>query len=321
MTWSQKLPAFAGEDGISKLITFQSNLFGSTYYNGKLLKWDGVAANWVEVAGQFIGQTGVSDLIIFNSELYGCTNNGYLFKWDEVSSWINVSGTQVGAQLYKLIVYNNKIYTAGANGKLYEWSGTALIEKAPQLDSQVIRSLCVYNNKLYAGTHQGTIGGRLFEWNDVNTWIQVAPVYSTAEVIWDLIIFGNKLYGCTGSPSPGVSWLLQWNDLDTWIEIDQSDSSDLYTMEIVDNVLYICGVDDDLFKLDSGSLVKLFEGSSQSGISSLHLYTKDYKMYGGGFGLLDSALMDSSIQGTPPTPPNVIIKDKFANQGDILIGL
>ena len=43
--------------------------------------------------------------------------------------------------------------------------GTAWIEKAPKLGAETyIRSLCVYNGKLYGGTYPN---GKLYEWNAI----------------------------------------------------------------------------------------------------------------------------------------------------------
>lgn len=49
-------------------------------------------------------------------------------------------------------------------------------------------------SKLYGGTRNG---GRLFEWNDTDSWIQVAPYFADEDAIFGLIAYNGKIYGCT----------------------------------------------------------------------------------------------------------------------------
>ena len=70
-----------------------------------------------------------------------------------------------------------------------------LIQRAPKLNSETyIRSLAVFNGKLYGGTSPN---GNLFEWNGSNAWVQVAPKLNSETYIWSLAEFNGKLYGGT----------------------------------------------------------------------------------------------------------------------------
>ena len=96
----------------------------------------------------------------------------------------------------------------GANKTISHWT-----EVAPQLNSQAyIRSLAVFNGKLYGGT---ATGGCLFEWNGVDSWIQVAPQLNSQTHILSLAVFNGKLYGGT---YPG-GCLFEWNGVNSWKQV------------------------------------------------------------------------------------------------------
>ena len=67
----------------------------------------------------------------------------------------------------------------------------------------------IFKNKLYA-----TGGaGKLFAWNGVDTWTEVAPVLSS-QTITALVVHSNELYGVTTGGR-----LFKWNETNAWVEI------------------------------------------------------------------------------------------------------
>ena len=89
--------------------------------------------------------------------------------------------------------------------------GTAWVEKAPKLGAEThIRSLCVYNGKLYGGTEPN---GKLYEWNGSNAWVEKAPKLGVETSIWSLCVYNGKLYGGTAPIYEGIAngKLYEWN--------------------------------------------------------------------------------------------------------------
>ena len=66
--------------------------------------------------------------------------------------------------------------------------------------------------KLYGGTDSS---GLLFEWNDTDAWVQVAPQLNAQVSIRSLVVLNSKLYG--GTDSSGL--LFEWNDTDAWVQV------------------------------------------------------------------------------------------------------
>ena len=143
-----------------------------------------------------------------------------LNEWKEVATTPSTTGT-----ISKLIVYKGNLYGCGGyfgnvahTKSLFRWNNVdAWIPVADVVNQRIIRSLCVYNNKLYGGTEQYTTlnGGELYEWNEVDAWIQVAPKLGQG-VIQNLIVHNNKLYGGTSGNS---ACLYEWNGVNAWVEV------------------------------------------------------------------------------------------------------
>jgi len=91
--------------------------------------------------------------------------------------------------------------------------GNAWVEKAPKLGTEAnIRSLCVFNGKLYGGTSNN---GKLYEWNGTNAWVEKAPKLGAEQYINSLCVFNGKLYG--GTYPNGK--LYEWNGTNAWVEV------------------------------------------------------------------------------------------------------
>lgn len=106
-----------------------------------------------------------------------------------------VNATQIGAPAGQVVTF-----------------GSPWTERATTLNGQVrIYSLAVFNGKLYGGTHASA---RLFEWNDVSAWVEVAPnPHASDNSIFALAVFNGKLYGAS---SP-LGRLYEWNGVNAWV--------------------------------------------------------------------------------------------------------
>lgn len=99
------------------------------------------------------------------------------------------------------------------------------VRVAPELAFQQITALAVFDNgsgdQIYGMTYKTPDkGGRLFRWNDVDAWGEVAPYvppYNLTSLGQGLVEFNSKLYGATGHFFFGGGCrLLEWNSIDAW---------------------------------------------------------------------------------------------------------
>jgi hypothetical protein len=212
--WIEKAPQSGGETHIYSLAVFNGKLYAGSSPHGKLFEWNGSNA-WIEKAPQLGSETAVNALTVFNEKLYGGTYpHGKLYEWNGSNAWVE-KAPQLGSEtdIYSLAIFNDKLYGGGyGTGKLFEWNGIdAWIEKAPQLGSNTIRSLVVFNGKLYAGTYwynYNNGGGKLFEWNGTDAWVEKArQLYDQMEISC-LVVLNEKLYG--GAAPDGLLFQLTW---------------------------------------------------------------------------------------------------------------
>ncbi len=86
------------------------------------------------------------------------------------------------------------------------------VQVAPQLAELDILSLATFNSRLYGGT---ALSGKLYEWDEVSVWVEVAPTLGAQGRINALEVFEGKLYGGTGTGGR----LYEWNGVNLWVEV------------------------------------------------------------------------------------------------------
>ncbi|MHA1809380.1 MAG: hypothetical protein ACTSYH_03605 [Candidatus Heimdallarchaeaceae archaeon] len=228
--WTQKAPILNSQNRIYELLELNEYLYASVGAGSggeaQLFKWNGTN-NWTEVAGQpATSDTQAKCSVVWNDEIYMGTEKGNFFKWNGTDAWTLLSSGH--GNLAHMIVFNNNIYIAGydlvlGGARLLKYDGISVttVSNIPGNDETGINRLYVYNNTLYAGT-QPT--GRLFEYNGINTLVEVAEQYDENSVyIYDIIQHGDYLYGLLGNS--GI--LARWNESDAWIlEEPQTDALD-----------------------------------------------------------------------------------------------
>jgi hypothetical protein len=196
--WGQAAGQFGSETQILSLVELNGEIYGGTYPNAKLLKWNGTNA-WTEVAPKFGSETYIYSLIELNGEIYGGTYpNGKLLKWNGTNAWTEVA-PKFGSEtdILSLCELNGEIYGGtNPNGKLLKWNGTnAWTEVAPKFGSETyIRSLCELNGEIYGGTYPNA---KLLKWNGTNAWVEVAPRFGSETQILSLVELNGEIYGGT----------------------------------------------------------------------------------------------------------------------------
>jgi hypothetical protein len=158
--------------GLQDMIVLNNEIYagGSTKV---LLKWNGINA-WEKVATSLPINSVIYALCPYNNKIYiagGAT--GILIEWTGINTFSQVAN-ELNSQkyIYDLCVFNEKLYgCTGTGGRLFEWNGSNAWVQKGSTGGDVLRSLCVHNEKLYAASQYS----RLYEWNGVDTLTQVAP--------------------------------------------------------------------------------------------------------------------------------------------------
>lgn len=214
--WTQRAAQQPGEARIQAMVVRNGQLYGATGIpdHGLLLKWNNTNA-WIQVAPQLVPDS-IASLTLFSDEIYGGTYpNAKLYLWNGVDAWsLQAAAIDVDTYISALCEHNSSLYGATAGvvsaGRLYVFTGGAWALKAAQLGVEEIFSLCVFGSNLYAGTSPN---GKLYKWNGVDAWTQVAPQLGAETAINCLAVFNSKLYGGT---TPNGK-LYEWNGVDAWV--------------------------------------------------------------------------------------------------------
>ena len=192
-------------------------LYASTYPDGMLFKYDIGSTEWVMVADKYTTLSVpvfIDNIKEFNSKIYGCSylwvggkgaNTSILEYNSTGGKWDVVGETGVdGDRGLSLGVYDSNLYLGTlTEGRLYLWDGsTGLTQKAGPLVEGFhgIVSLVEFDSKLYGGTGYNDIhGGKLFKWNNVDTWAQAADQVNGNDnnYIYGLAELNGVLYGAT----------------------------------------------------------------------------------------------------------------------------
>ena len=216
--WVKVADAFGGVSRVNKLVSFEGSLFGINGGgggNGTLLKWTG--STWTQVAGPLFSDTAL--LHSFNGNLL-TIGSGKIYKWDEISAWVEVTTTPVvGTGFSGLTDFDGNIY-AGPD-KLYESvGGTAeFTEVAPiaggSLDPRYDKLIAFYGN-----LYMGTVVGELFVWTG-SAWLLKAPTNPVGSVITDMAVYKDELYALEQSEGK----LLKWDGVSTWVIVNPGESA------------------------------------------------------------------------------------------------
>jgi hypothetical protein len=119
--WEEVAPKLGAETRIFSLAVHNGRLFGGTYPNGKLYRWNESNA-WEEVAPKLGDETSIYSIAVHNGRLFGGTYpNGKLHRWNESNAWEEVA-PKLGdeTRIFSLAVHNGRLFGGTSpNGKLY----------------------------------------------------------------------------------------------------------------------------------------------------------------------------------------------------------
>jgi len=228
---------------------------------------------------------------------------------------VNTSGNgETGLQLFVDEVLKDTSPLPNTGGNLW-------VQKAPQLGGEtVIKSLAVYNNKLYGGT--GDLAGALYEWNDVNLWVQVAPQLGVEVGINDLAVYNGKLYGGT---TPNGN-LYEWNDVNLWVQVAPQfyAQTNIISLAVYNGKLYggtfPSGLLFEWNDVDAWTLVA-DQLDGELGIYSLAVYND--KLYGGTYNngrLYEWNGVDAWVQVAPKLGAETFIESLAVYNGKLYGG-
>lgn len=211
-----------GVDASNRLYLTYDDLFGASAFYGGDLEWStNGGSSWTTTTTSDIlfRNTGTGNL--YTAGLYAIGQNGFLLKWNDIDSWLIVAPQLAGkahpqntkvSGTYPLVAYNGKMYSVVSTyGLLLEWNGAGTwIPKADNYPdaNTAINDLLVYHGKLYGG------GSYLYEWNDVDAWVEKA---NCVLPVGSIVIYNDKIYGGVCATSGGQ--LLEYNGTDAWIQV------------------------------------------------------------------------------------------------------
>jgi PKD repeat protein/alpha-tubulin suppressor-like RCC1 family protein len=231
-------------------------------------------------SGSYVAiSAGASHTVAIDSE-------GIVWAWGD-NEYGQLGDNTIGVDYFKSspvsIARVGPYFSVEAGGYHSVFLATTWTLVAPQLNSQIsIQSLCVLNGKIYGGTLSG---GRLFEWDGVNSWVQVAP-YWDSQVIKSLCAFNGKIYGGTSRYMYGTGGgLLEWSVGGTsWADAAPQFNSqtDIKALCVFNNKIY-GGTSPEglLFEWDEINKVWVQVALQLDGQIILSLCVLDGKLYGG----------------------------------------
>jgi hypothetical protein len=213
--WTQVLPQLTPWAFVSCMTSINGDVYAGAYTyadnTGGLLKWDGTASTWTELAR--INTESILSIANYNNKIYvGTYPSAKLYEYDGTSTLVQ-KATQPsgGTYCWDLVSYNNKLYGGIGVDKatgLTEWDGTsAWIVKAgsPTANRQVY-CITVHDNSIFCGAEDP---GGAYRWDDASSWIEVAG--GTGHTIRKLLSADGVLYGTD------YYNLLQWDNVSAWI--------------------------------------------------------------------------------------------------------
>jgi len=240
LEWLIRAPELTGRTFNQALIVFNNKIY-AVGNDSRLLEWDGV--NTLVAKTQDLAGSTLYNLAVHNGKLYTVQSDsppdtGFLWEWDDVSSWVKKTFNQVGTiDVWKdLVSFNGNLYTGVdilyESQSLGEWVSVAATA-TPSGDGR-FETMAVFNGKLYMGTHRG----ELFEWDQVSDWVLKAPGVVIPDLILKLLVFNSELYAITDD----VGKLLKWNGTNAWTIQNPVDTDIKVTSGVVhDNDIYCAG--------------------------------------------------------------------------------
>ncbi len=221
-------------EDVYSLQVFDGNLYagiGNSANDAEVWRYNGTS--WTKIGGDSINSgwttnyERVSSMSVMGGNLYvglgNSTTDAEVWRWSG-SAWTKVGGDGVSSswntnyeQVESMITYNGKLYAGIGNGtddaELWQYDGTtwSLVGGDGANDSwtagqyEYVKSLAVYNGKLYAGLGNSTNDSEVWEWNGGAAWNKIGGggtngswAANVTETVRTLSTYKGKLYAGIG---------------------------------------------------------------------------------------------------------------------------
>ena len=215
------------------LASLGGNLYaglGNSANDAEVWRFNGTS--WTKIGGDSINSgwttnyERVSALTVFGGQVYAglgnSTTDAEVWKWNG-SAWSKIGGDGLNSswntnyeQVESMTVYNGKLYAGlgntTADAEVWEWNGTAWTQiggdgvNSSWIDGQYeqVKTMSVYNGRLYAGLGNSAGDGEVWELNG-NTWSRVGGsgvnsswAVNTVETVRALAVYQGKLFAGLG---------------------------------------------------------------------------------------------------------------------------
>ena len=219
----------AGFEEVYSMANFGGNLYagiGNSANDAEVWRYNG--SIWAKIGGDSINSgwaanfDRVSSLSVYDGELYagvGLTaTEAEVWKWNG-SIWAKVGGDGVGSswntsyeQVESMQAYNGKLYAGVGNStgeaEIWEYNGSTWSKiggddvNSSWVDGQyeIVKTMTVYNGKLYAGLGNTAGDGEVWEYSG-GTWSKIGGglvnsswAANTIETIRSFSVYKGKLY-------------------------------------------------------------------------------------------------------------------------------
>ncbi len=224
----------AGYEEVSALATYGGNLYAglaNSANDAEVWRYNGTS--WTKIGGDSINSgwttnfERVSSMGVYNGQLYAglgaSTTDAEVWTWNG-SAWSKVGGDGVSSswntnyeQVESLLPYNGKLYAglgnSTADAEIWEYNGTTWTQiggdgiGSSWLDGQYeqVKTMVVYNGKLYAGLGNTAGDGEIWEL-DNSTWSKIGGggtnsswAANTIETVQSFSTYKGKLYAGLGN--------------------------------------------------------------------------------------------------------------------------
>jgi len=254
---------------------------GNSAQDGEVWRWNGTS--WTKIGGDGVNSSWVTgdniesvlSLTLFNGNLYAglgaSVNDAEVWRFNG-TSWSKIGGDGVAGswsgayeEVFIMRVYNNKLITGLGNGtddaEVWSYDGTSWSKIGGDDVNgswttgtyERVRSMAIYNGRLYVGIGDGGGDGEVWEWNGTS-WSQIGGDglntgwTNAVEYASTLIDYRGKLYAGTGYSGNADAMMYSWGNNAFMSSNQTSQNTDWHhiaaTYDGANMKLFIDGVED-----------------------------------------------------------------------------
>lgn len=326
-------------EAVNVLAVWGNDLYaglGNSTQDAEVWRWNGTA--WTKVGGDGVNSSwttgnnmeSVMSLTLFNGNLYAglgsSTNDAEVWQFNG-SSWSKVGGDGVASswsgayeEVFIMRVYDNNLIIGLGNGtddaEAWSYDGTTWTKiGGDDINGswtagtyERIRSMAIYNGRLYVGIGDGGGDGEVWEWNG-STWSQLggdslnSGWTNMVEYVSTLIDYRGKLYAGTGYSGNADAMMYSWGNNAFMSSNQTSQNTDWHhiaaTYDGANMKLFIDGVEDS----SSPASVTIPDNNSPLLIGSTYGSSSRGEAQGYFNGMLDEVRISNIARSSFTTKP------------------